>query len=157
MSLKLIIILFSVPLLRLYRPRTFNHFYTTSDDESKNAIANLQYNEEYSPGRVALTATDCLCESKLTPIFRRYKSSPEDHFYTANEIEANNAEKYLNYNAEGIAFYCSPNENECGASAPLYRYFRGTEHFYTASFEEGQNNVVKVGGSYEGILCYIWK
>ncbi len=146
----------SVPLLRLYRPRTSNHFYTTSIQESQNAVTNLNYIKEYSPGNVSLTATDCLCANTLTPIFRLYRHAPEDHLYTASEEEAIKASTKLGYNREGTKFYCATKQNQCGASKALYRYFRGTEHFYTTNLNEGENNVVKRGGTSEGILCYIW-
>ncbi|KAG4079593.1 hypothetical protein HA402_011240 [Bradysia odoriphaga] len=48
----------------------------------------------------------------------------------------------------------------CDASLPFHRYWRGTgsgtDHFYTTDFDEGNRNVIALGGQYEGVMCNIW-
>ncbi|XP_037040618.1 uncharacterized protein LOC119077498 [Bradysia coprophila] len=144
-----------VQLLRLYGPATMDHFYTTSEPEAQNASG---YGRETSPGKVVTSATDCSCGNEFVPIYRLRKTFFNlvlDHFYTNSDYEANNA---AGYNRDGIGFYCSPTKDLCGASIPLYRYWRVffTDHFYTSDIEEGNKNVIPFGGKYEGIMCYIW-
>jgi len=140
-----------VPLYRLYRPSSDDHFYTTSFEEATNAVRKLGYTSEGSPGLVASTA-----QAGLKPVYRLYKpAARDDHFYTQGEAEAQNANTKLGYQREGIAYYCPPT-NYCGATLGFIRYFRGTDHFYTTSIEEGNKNVIPHGGKHEGILCHIW-
>lgn len=146
-----------MPLWRLYRPLSANHFYTTSEPEAQNAVRAYSYVREGSPGKVVKSASDCKCEKNFVAIYRLYKPGNfDDHFYTASEDEAINAQSKYGYNREGIEYYCSLTRDVCGATIPLYRYWRGTDHFYTASIEEGNRNVIPYGGIYEGIICYIW-
>lgn len=71
--------------------------------------------------------------------------------------EAANAVSKLGYTDKGIAYYCSKNTAFCGATLPLHRYVKSNQaHFYTIDLEEGKKNVISQGGTYEGILCYIW-
>jgi len=143
-----------VTLYRLYKPSSDDHFYTTNHAEAMNAAQKLGYVMEGSPGRVSPGPS-----ANLIPVHRLYKpGAKDDHFYTQNEGEAVNAATRLGYVREGVAFYCPPAHaaNSCGASAPFHRYWRGTDHFYTTNQAEGTNNVVRVGGSYEGVLCHIW-
>jgi outer membrane biosynthesis protein TonB len=146
-----------VPLHRLYSPSSDDHFYTTNVEEAHNAIAKLGYVMEGSPGLVASCASDCKCGNSLKPVYRLFKSGAKnDHFYTLDANEADNAAKNLGYTREGIAFYCTQTASQCGASAALNRYWRGTDHFYTTDANEGQKNVVAVGGKFEGVTCHIW-
>lgn len=142
-----------MPLYRLYRSVSGNHFYTTSIDEANNAASGIGYNREGIAGFVSST-TSSNCQ--LKPVYRLYKSGAmDDHFYTTNEFEASTAEAVHGYKREGIAYYCAASLNDCGASLAFYRYYRGSDHFYTADLSEG-HNVVAGGGTFEGILCYIW-
>jgi hypothetical protein len=148
-----------VPLYRLYRPASDNHFYTTDFQEAwLNAIKNLGYVNEGITGYVAVSPDDCYKDTNpLKPVYRLYKpGAKEDHFYTQNPQEADNAAKNLGYNREGIAFYCPAARSNCGASVAFQRYWRGTDHFYTPSLDEGNKNVIPHGGKHEGILCHIW-
>lgn len=132
--------------------------YTTSIDEEKTAQKTLSYNQETQPGLVATTSSDCRCGNNLKPVYRVYRPAPnEDHFYTTSDQEAANAVSKLGYNREGIAFYCASNTGECGASLAFHRYLRKGKgdfrnHYYTTSLNDGSSS----GGTYEGILCYIW-
>ncbi|XP_037024587.1 cell wall integrity and stress response component 4-like isoform X2 [Bradysia coprophila] len=147
----------TVPLWRLYRPLSNNHFYTTSESEAHNAVLSYSYLREGSPGTVAESASDCTCEKNFVPVYRLYRPGIlDDHFYTASEDEAIKAQSTYGYIREGIEYYCSLNGDVCGATRPLYRYWRGTDHFYTSNIDEGNRNVIPFGGTYEGIICYIW-
>ncbi|KAG4072459.1 hypothetical protein HA402_004391 [Bradysia odoriphaga] len=147
----------TVPLWRLYRPLSNNHFYTTSEPEAQNAVSAYSYVREGSSGTVAKSASDCSCERNFVPVYRLYRPGRlDDHFYTASEDEAIKAQSTYGYTREGIEYYCSLTRDACGATIPLYRYWRGTDHFYTANIDEGNRNVIPFGGIFEGIVCYIW-
>lgn len=151
---------FLVTLLRLFRSETDNHFYTNSETEAQNSVTSLNYVREQSPGRIVLSASDCSCGKNFIAIHRLYKidrnGSKEDHLYTNSTQESYNAVNGLGYIRESVGFYCSPNQFYCGATIPLYRYYRGFDHFYTTDLDEGNESIKSTGGKYEGILCYIW-
>ncbi|KAG4072235.1 hypothetical protein HA402_005957 [Bradysia odoriphaga] len=151
-----------VTLYRLFNPNSDDHFYTTSLEEANIAANTLGYNFEQSPGLVSTTSSDCECGNSFAPVYRLYRpGSKADHFYTLSESEADNAVTNLGYNREGIAFYCVHSlMMDCDASLSFHRYWRGTgsgtDHFYTTDFDEGNRNVIALGGQYEGVMCNIW-
>lgn len=143
----------AVPLYRLYKSSLRNHFYTISTYEADNAVSNLDYILEGIAGLVSESPADC----QLVPVHRLVVTTEtiHNHFYTTDEYEAAIAESTLGYIREGIAFYCAASIDTCGASSAFYRYNLEGNHFYTTDINEG-NDVVGSGGTFEGILCYIW-
>lgn len=136
----------------MLNPRTGNHFYTTSSDEATNAVAALHFTYQGKAGSVATSSSNC----QLQPVYRLYKSGKrDDHFYTTSDFEATTAVANSGYTREGIAYYCASGLNECGATLAFNRYNQGNDHFYTTDLTEGHNTVA-TGGSYEGVMCYIW-
>lgn len=145
--------LLPVSLHRLLNSKTGNHFYTTSADEATNAVTAFQFTYQSIAGSVASgPSTDC----QLQPVYRLYKSGKkDDHFYTTNDFEATTAAAKFGYTREGIAFYCASAINQCGATLAFNRYYQGSDHFYTTDLTEG-HRISAAGGSFEGIMCYIW-
>lgn len=141
-------------IFRLYRNSSDSYLYTISYPEAVFAYQNLTYNPQKSPGYAAPAIPSCRCN--LKPVYRVDSAAPkEDHLFTTSQDEAKNAVSKLDYTDNGISYYCAQNLGDCGASVPLYRYKRNNalqNHFYTADLKEGTS----IGGTSEGILCYIW-
>ncbi|KAK0454121.1 uncharacterized protein EV420DRAFT_1645350 [Desarmillaria tabescens] len=72
------------------------------------------------------------------PLLRGYDGATQDHFYTTNAAEMENAITVLNYKSEGDAA----------------RIF--VDHFYTTSIDERNNAVQNLGYNDEGIVGYIY-
>jgi hypothetical protein len=79
------------------------------------------------------------------PLYRLYKGSIDDHFYTTSDEEKNSAINAGGYTDEGIAGYvrASPSQGHI----PLYRaYHPGIgDHFYTTSMAEIEAVAPKIG------------
>lgn len=155
----------SVALQRLYRSKSDNHFYTTSEPQADNATAR-GYVRQKSPGKVAKSETDCNCEYNFIPIYRvhyaDHNSLLENYFFTERREEANKFVSVYGYNNEGIEFYCSRIYGHCGATQQLVRFWRGNDHYYGSNnteaeviFEESFRNLTGVIKA-ERSLCYIW-
>ncbi|KAG4066269.1 hypothetical protein HA402_000493 [Bradysia odoriphaga] len=141
-----------VTLHRLLNSKSGNHFYTASIDEATNAVTALHFTYQGIAGSVATSPLDC----QLQPVYRLYKSGKrDDHFYTTNDFEATTAAAKFGYTREGIAFYCASAINQCGATLAFNRYLQGRDHLYTTDLTEG-HQIAAGGGSFEGIMCYIW-
>jgi len=96
-------------------------------------------------------------DSGLTPVYRLYKPSVQDHFYTTSESEKNNAVQNLGYRDEGIEWY-SPDRQVAGTT-PLYRLYKGGEnanHFYTTNADERDNAANNLGYRKEGTEGYLF-
>lgn len=83
-------------------------------------------------------------------VYRYYKGSVADHFYTTNWGELGAGKD--GYVLEGIAIFA--NTTQVSGTVPVYRYYNGrtSDHFYTTSWSE-----LGAGGSgytYEGIAFY---
>ncbi|KDR71258.1 hypothetical protein GALMADRAFT_75245, partial [Galerina marginata CBS 339.88] len=92
----------TVPLYRLNKAVTGDHFYTTSASEVKAAIGD-GYTYEGISGYVY---TDSTCGG--VPLYRLYNAIVVDHFYTEVATERDIAIEKLNYNDEGVAAYILP-------------------------------------------------
>lgn len=91
------------PVHRFFNTRTGVHFYTISEEERANAVANLpQFRYEgvaYHASQVAGTG--------LTPLYRFFVPNKGFHFYTASYSERVSIETNLGatYTYEGIGYY----------------------------------------------------
>ena len=92
----------SEPLFRLFNGGTVDHFYTTNDEESNNAVQNDGYNFE---GIQAFVFAQQICGS--VPLLRAFSNAGTDHFYTTSELELESAVA-SGYNSEGIAAFILP-------------------------------------------------
>lgn len=128
--------------------------FTSSYDEAKNAYEKLNYNPQPSPGYAAPEKPSCRCN--LIPAYRLDRAEPkEDHFFTTDKKEADDAVSQLGYTNAGISFYCAEKARDCGASVAYYRYKRNNaikNHFFTTDTNE--ESATK--STQEGLLCYIW-
>ncbi|KAH7704228.1 hypothetical protein AAVH_28584 [Aphelenchoides avenae] len=91
----------TAPLYRLYHRDVVDHFYTTSASEYDTAINRLGFKDEGVAGYVYPThPADC---PEVAPLYRMYKPTIFDHFYTTSAAERDNAAKQFGYTDEGIA------------------------------------------------------
>ncbi|WP_157559281.1 DUF1566 domain-containing protein [Hydrogenophaga crassostreae] len=91
------------PVHRFFNTQTGVHFYTISETERANVVANFpQFNHE----GVAYYASQ-VAGAGLTPFFRFYVPSKGFHFYTAKESEKDSiiANLAATYTYEGIGYY----------------------------------------------------
>ncbi len=98
----------TMPLYRLYNPESGDHFYTTAADERDWAASNLGYNDEGIAGHVfgsQLTFDYVKMSATTTPLYRLYKASNCDHFYTTSEAERDEAVANAGYGDEGIGCF----------------------------------------------------
>jgi hypothetical protein len=133
----------TVPLLRYYNGKTWDHFYTTDPSEGNNMVNNHGYTQEGSPGYVSTQQV-----AGAVQLLRYYNLTTLLHFYTTDINEGNNAVQQLGYVQEiSQAFVfsqpqiCQPSQQNI---SPLYRYcYTGNNaHFYTTDFTElGGGNI----------------
>jgi serine/threonine protein kinase len=145
-------ILQTVPLYRLLKTGTGNHFYTTSATERDNAVNHLGFKYEGIAGYVFSTQV-----TGSVPLYRLVlaTSTVLDHFYTTSAAERDNAVKTYSYKYEGIQCYVLPTQMR--GTTPLYRLVNSKpDHFYTISSTEKDNAVKSYGYKYEGIASYIF-
>jgi len=139
----------TVPLLRAWKERTSNHFYTTDIDEMQKVEDEEGYNGERTPGYIFINQ-----QPSTVPLYRLYNANSCNHFYTIDAKERDNAIANLGYKFQSIPGYVY-SDGSCGG-IPLYRSFHGgiTDHFYTSSSVE-RDRAVAGGWGYERIECYI--
>jgi hypothetical protein len=92
----------------------------------------------------------------VVPWRRAYNPSIQDHFYTPDLNEWNNAVNNLGYSAEGIA--CQIHSTQQWDTVAFYRMYNPSiyDHFYTTSEPERENAIRNLGYSDEGITGYIY-
>lgn len=125
------------------------YLYTTSASEAEDAKSQWGSVEQQSPGLVATAANDCAtCGVTLVPVYRLGIPFQQAVAYTASDAEKTEI-KSMGYAEDVISFYCSSQQNACGASVPLYRFRNNGVYLLTTDKSEGT-------GTYDGIICYIW-
>ena len=99
---------------------------------------------------------------RAVPVYRYFNGA--DHHYTTNPGEIGTTtpgqQGNYGYKSEGVAFYAldSPNPAPRVRGIPVYRYFNGVDHFFTADTNEigtitaGQQG--KHGYKCEGLAWY---
>jgi len=153
------------PLYRVFAAATETRNYLTDLDEyNKLLTAGVFKPDEKSPGFVSLKQKDCKCNDGLKPVYRLYgaagqggrPANRQSYIYTLDKAEADNLVKTQAYQNQGVAFYCSSNKNECGATFGLRSYKKAGDQVLTTNQAEGQK--LKAAG-YTGSddpICYIW-
>ena len=107
-----------------------HHFYTTNPVEALQATTK-GYAFEGVVCYVGSAATDQVRDE----FYRLYQQSSNDHFYTPDAGERDNAERILGYMGEGNAGFVSIAQR--GGLVQLYRLVgRAGDHFYTADASE---------------------
>ena len=98
-------------------------------------------------------------------MYRYWKASVWDHFYTTNPEEIGTTTSgetgNFDYVSEGIAGHCHP--TQIADSVPLYRYWQSasSDHFYTTNPKEigtvTPGQVGNFGYISEGVACYVFE
>ncbi len=91
------------PVYRAYNPTTQDHFYTTNFAEYASA-QNGGYKQEGVGFNDYASISDPASTVFVNPVYRVYKASTGDHFYTTNVAERD-AAIAGGYISEGTAFY----------------------------------------------------
>jgi len=93
----------AIPLHRFYNFKKNVHFYTASETEKDNVIANLSWTYKYEgvAWKVSTVPTDSF------PVYRFFNFKKGAHFYTASDIEKDSviADLASTYRYEGIGYY----------------------------------------------------
>lgn len=130
------------------------HFYTISETEKSNIIANDPSWSYDGTAFKAYSKTDC--EGRNT-VYRFWHEKNKRHFYTINEAEvAALVNGNPNWKLEGSA-YCAY-KTQVEGSTPLYRFWSAAKqaHFYTIS-EAEKNNILANDKSWalDGVAFYV--
>ena len=80
---------------RFYNIKNGVHFYTASEAEKDNTLANLSATYKYEG--VAYTLNSAPGAGNDTPLYRFYNMKTGVHFYTASEAEKNSVIANLSY------------------------------------------------------------
>jgi hypothetical protein len=149
----------NVAVYRFWSPVLSGHFYTISEDEKNNLIA--QYPDVWTYEGVAYHTFGAPLNGNLKPVYRFW--SGQAHFYTISEDEKNNliAQYAYVWTYEGIAFYAYPEGLQPSDAKPVYRFWspRLSKHFYTISEQEKQNIVDQFSYTWtlEGVAWYAYE
>ena len=139
---------------RFYNAKLGSHFYTASVDEA-NSVQNRLFATLRYEG-VAYIADQT---KNSVPLYRFYNKKNGAHFYTASEVERDNVKAKLGatYSYDGPAYNVSLTPAE--GAVTVYRFFnkKSGAHFYTASLEERDSVIAKLGViyAYEGGAFYL--
>ena len=151
-----------ITLHRYWRAKVSDHFYTTnSNGIGTDVVGEIgKYGYKYEGIQCYIYQEQI---PDAVPLYRYWKGSVSDHFYTTNADEIGTTERgqvgKYNYKSECIAGYCFPTQEE--ESIPLYRYWnpRNSDHFYTTNGKEIGTVTPGEKGAHgyvsEGIVCYV--
>jgi hypothetical protein len=137
----------ALPLYRLLKTRTQEHFYTT-DAKERADLLTAGYAAEGTEGRVWNMQV-----SGSTPLYRMYNNKKGDagrHLYTVSNVEVNAAVRngWVLESAIGYAYAA-----QAPQTVPLYRWYRANplDWFYTLN----PASAAKQGYVSNGIACYV--
>jgi len=122
------------PVYRFYDAASNEHFYTANTSERDLLINNPSFGYSYEGPAFGASLTDA---TELIPIERFYNPTTADHFFTADQSEADSLmSPNSDYNYEGIAFYAFPATSIF--DSPVYRFFNAStgQHLFTANAQE---------------------
>lgn len=134
-------------LYRLYNQKTGEHFYTLSDGE-RNQLLAQNWNDEGQGWNTP--------KSSAYPIYRLLNPNTGDHHYTVDENEYLILSYFLGWIGEGIRFYSAHPDDE--EAIVLYRLYNpnavdtGIHHYTTDKHE--RDVLVSLGWQDEGIAWY---
>ena len=151
------------PLYRYWKGSVRDHFYTRDSSEIGTVTSGQVGKHGYvSEGIGCHIGTRQIYGS--VPLYRYWKASVSDHFYTTNaeEIGTTTPGQTGNhgYVSEGVAGYCFPHPSY--GTVPLYRYWKASvsDHFYTTNPDEigttTPGQVGKHGYKSEGVACHVF-
>ena len=142
------------PVYRFYNTRTATHFYTISQAERDNVIAQYPWFTYEGPVFYAYTAQ----QPGTSPVYRFFNTQTGTHFYTISEAEKNSViANYPVFAFEGPVYYASTVPGT-GLTA-LFRFFNTQTgaHFYTTDPAE-RDHVIATWPwfAYEGTAYYVY-
>jgi hypothetical protein len=94
------------PVYRFYNPVSQGHFFTTSEVERQNVLANPSWG--YQEEGIGFYAYGSQANGTL-PVYRFYNPTSQGHFFTISEEEKNSilSNPGWGYNFEGVGFYAN--------------------------------------------------
>ena len=131
------------------------HFFTTVGREATSAIRNGRALESVACYVLPVTG---IPERPVVAVFRAYNPSNDDHLFTSDAGELQNAINQVGYQAEGIGWLAyDPNQAPAGTVA-LRRFVSSAsgEHFYTADPNEANNITQALGFQEEPAPCFVY-
>ena len=152
----------TTPLYRYWKGSVSDHFYTTNPAEigttSPGQVGKYGYKSE---------GIQCIIYKYhvlgSVPLYRYWKPSANDHFYTTNADEIGTTTPGQTgkhgYKSEGVAGFCM--RHQYSNTVPLYRYWKGSvsDHLYTTNVHEigtvTSGQVGYHGYKSERIQCYV--
>ncbi len=143
----------TTPVYRFWSDGYKSHFYTNSETEKENVLAN---DPNWCLENVAFKIDKFRSENTVS-IHRFWSSNYRSHFYTASETEKSKLiTSNPNWTYEGVAFYGYGN-NKNRDAIPIYRFWSSNyrSHFYTASETEKSKLITSnPNWTYEGVAFY---
>ena len=142
---------------RFWSDRYRGHFFTISENEKDNIVANLAHDWRYEG--VAYHAFPETVPSTV-PLYRFWSDRYRGHFFTISESEKNNIVANLSHDwrYEGVAYYVSASQNP--DVVPVFRFWspRYRHHFFTISEAEKDHIVDALSDDwqYEGVAFHAW-
>ena len=139
----------SQSIIRLYDPKTFNHFYSTNYCEMNSLVKSYGFIYE---GNAFTQVTGSTPNS--VPVYRLYNPRTSRHFYTTLQADVDQATRYAGFTLEGTAFYML-NGSAPGA-IPVYRLYnpRTNLHMWTTSQADINQATQQAGYTLEGPTFY---
>ena len=151
-----------VPFYRYWKLEVSDHFYTINPHEIGTTMSGERGRHGYRSEGIQSCIYELQVEGSV-PLYRYWKSSASDHFYTTSNEEIGTTTHGQvgrhGYASEGIAGYCYPTQKE--GTVPMYRYWNqhNHDHFYTTNIHEiGTVTAKEVGRDgyiSEGVVCYV--
>lgn len=141
------------PVFRFWSNEKQGHFYTSSEAEKNQIIANDKSWKFEGAAYNAFSQNT----SGLTAVYRFWSAQKQHHFYTASEAEKQGIiDNDKSWNFEGVSYYAYMNE-QSGTTA-LYRFWSDQKqgHFYTTSVGEKDSIIANdKSWKFEGIAYYV--
>ena len=108
------------------------HFYTTDANEASRAIQSGRVLEGIACYVLQVASNPQL---PVAALVRLFKGSIDDHFYTTDQTEADNAVQHDGYTLELVACDAFDPNNPPAGTFQLHRFFNPQtgEHFYTVN------------------------
>ncbi|MDD3661859.1 MAG: S8 family serine peptidase [Candidatus Dojkabacteria bacterium] len=141
---------------RFWSDRYKHHFYTNSEAEKDNVIANLWFDWTYEGIAYYSTST---CPEAMTAVYRFWSPVYRGHFYTISSSERDYVISSLSHDwtYEGPGF-CASTASRPDLTA-VYRFWsnRYRGHFYTTSAVERDYVIANLAHdwTYEGVAFYV--
>ncbi len=151
---------FPVPVYRFWSPTLLKHFFTTSERDKDNFLAEPEETTTFE-GIAYLAFVDDSDPDTL-PVYRFWSDSLGVYFYTILEDEKDKLRTEYSHawTYEGPAFYAYPEGSEPEDAVPVYRFWSGDfgYHFYTISEAERDKLIEEYpdAWAYEGIAWYAY-